>query len=53
MNFFHKVITQMPEGGLVIGIDQFRIENYGDQTLISDFRKLKQHIIDDLVIYQK
>ena len=53
MNFFQKVITEMPEGGIVIGIDQFRIENYGDQTLINDFRKLKQYIIDDLVVYQK
>jgi hypothetical protein len=53
MNFFQKVITEMPEGGIVIGIDQFRIENYGDQNLINDFRKLKQHIVDDLVIYQK
>ena len=53
INFFQKVITEMPEGGIVIGIDQFRIENYGTQTLINDFRKLKQHIIDDLVVYQK
>jgi len=53
MNFFHKVITQMPEGGIVIGIDQFRIENYGEQNLINDFRKLKQYIVDDIVIYQK
>lgn len=53
MNFFQKVITEMPEGGLVIGIDQYRIQNYGDQTLIDQFKQLKQHIIDDLVIYQK
>jgi len=53
MNFFHKVITEMPEGGIVIGIDQFRIENYGSQNLINDFRKLKQYIVDDIVIHQK
>jgi hypothetical protein len=53
MNFFQKVITEMPEGGLVIGIDQYRIENYGNQTLIDQFKQLKRHILDDLVIYQK
>ena len=53
MEFFQKVITEMPEGGLVIGIDQFRIENYGNETLNNQFKQLKRHILDDLVIYQK
>lgn len=53
MNFFQKVITEMPEGGIVIGIDQFRIQNYGSETLNTQFKQLKRHILDDLVIYQK
>lgn len=53
MAFFEKVILEMPVGGLVFGIDHYRIETYGSDSLKLEFRKLESHKVDDLWCFRK
>ena len=53
MPFFMKVITEVPVGTIIIGLDQYRINQYGDKKLIEEFQKLKFNKIDNIIVYQK
>lgn len=51
--FYQKVISESVPGTLIIGLDHFHINTYGDDQLKSDFKKLKHHQLDDLHIFEK
>lgn len=55
MSFYQRIISQAPAGTIFIGLDTWRIRNYGKGfgELISDFEKLLPHKIDNLHIFQK
>lgn len=53
MAFFDKVISEMPLGGIVIGIDHYRIMTYGGEGLKSKFMELEAHKVDELWVFRK
>lgn len=53
MSFFEKVICEIPVGGLIFGIDHYRIETYGSDSLKVEFRKLEAHKVDELWCFRK
>jgi hypothetical protein len=53
MKFFDKVISEMPVGGIVFGLDQYRIETYGSESLRMKLGLLKPYKVDELVLYRK
>ena len=53
MAFFDKVISEMPCGGIVIGIDHYRIMTYGGEGLKAKFMELEAHKVDELWVFRK
>lgn len=53
MTLFEKIIDEMPINSIVIGIDHFRITNYGNQRLIEKFKQLDFSRIDELGVFTK
>jgi hypothetical protein len=53
MDFFEKIIDEIPVGGIIIGLDQFRVMEYGSKELIEKFNELSFNMIDDIIVYQK
>jgi hypothetical protein len=53
MAFFDKVILEMPLGGIVFGLDHWRIETYGSDLLKERFRELEVHKVDELWVFRK
>lgn len=51
--FYHKVISEAPEGAIIMGLNTFQVQAYGDEVLNNVFRKLRYHKIDDLHIFIK
>jgi len=51
--FFAKVISEVPVGSTIIGLDTFSIMEYGDNNLINSFNNLKQYDIDGMIVYHK
>ena len=51
--FYDKVISEAPEGAIIIGLNTFQIQAYGDESLHSKFKRLRYHKIDDLHIFIK
>jgi hypothetical protein len=42
MNFYSKIIKEAPKGAIIIGLDDFKINTYGDSELIDNFNKLNR-----------
>jgi hypothetical protein len=53
MSFFDKIITEIPVGGFIFGLDQYRVMEYGSPELIEKFNELEFNHIDDLIFYRK
>lgn len=53
MAFFDKVISEMPCGGIVIGIDHYRIMTYGSDELKGKFMQLVPTKVDELWVFTK
>ena len=53
MKFFDKVISEMPLGGIVFGLDHYRIMTYGGEELKSKFMELEAHKVDELWCFRK
>ncbi len=53
MKFFEKVISEMPVGGIVFGLDHYRIMTYGSAELIEIFKKLEAYKLDELWVFRK
>ena len=52
MEFYLKIVNEMPKGGIVIGLDHYRIQTYGSPELIEKFRELKYYNLENQV-FQK
>ena len=53
MPFFLKLITEVPVGSIIIGLDQYRIMEYGTPELIEKYNELKLHNVDGKMVCQK
>jgi len=53
IKFYLKVIEEVKPGTIIIGLNHFQVQTYGDENLINLFNQLKPHKIDDLVVFQK
>ena len=53
MQFFEKVICEMPVGGIVFGLDHYRIMTYGSDELKKEFMELEAHKVDELWVFRK
>jgi hypothetical protein len=53
IKFYLKVIEEVKPGTIIIGLNHFQVQTYGDDNLISKFNELKCHKIDDIVVFQK
>ena len=53
IKFYLKVIEEVKPGTIIIGLNHFQVQTYGDENLINLFKQLKFHKIDDIVIFQK
>jgi hypothetical protein len=53
MQFFEKVICEMPVGGIVFGLDHYRIMTYGSESLKRKFMELDSHKVDELWVFRK
>jgi hypothetical protein len=53
MQFFEKVICEMPVGGIVFGLDHYRIMTYGSESLKRKFMELESHKVDELWVFRK
>lgn len=53
MQFFEKVINEMPLGGIVFGLDHYRIMTYGSESLKRKFMELESHKVDELWVFRK
>lgn len=53
MQFFEKVINEMPVGGIVFGLDHYRIMTYGSESLKGKFMELEAHKVDELWVFRK
>lgn len=53
MQFFEKVISEMPRGGIVFGIDHYRIMTYGSDKLKEMFMELVPTKLDELWVFKK
>jgi hypothetical protein len=53
MKFFEKVILEMPLGGIVFGLDHYRIMTYGSENLKEMFLNLEAHKVDELWCFKK
>jgi hypothetical protein len=53
MAFFDKVISEMPQGGIIIGIDHYRIMTYGSDELKLKFMELVPTKVDELWVFTK
>lgn len=51
--FFEKVIDEMPPGGIVIGIDHFRVMSYGSESLKEKFLQLQRYKLDEIWVLKK
>jgi hypothetical protein len=48
-----KVIEEVKPGTIIIGLNHFQVQTYGDDNLINKFSELKLHKIDDIIVFQK
>jgi hypothetical protein len=48
-----KVIEEVKPGTIIIGLNHFQVQTYGDEKLINLFNQLKPHKIDDVIVFQK
>jgi hypothetical protein len=53
IKFYLKVIEEVKPGTIIIGLNHFQVQTYGDENLINLFNQLKPHKVDDLVVFQK
>ena len=53
MPFYHKVITEVQSGAIIIGLDAWNIRTYGDEKLILEFNKLEYYKVGGLQVYRK
>jgi len=53
MNFYYKVITEIPVGGIIKGIDHYNIMTYGDERLKSEFLKLEFLNLERFGLFRK
>ena len=53
MSFYLKIVNEMPKGGIVIGLDHYRIHTYGSPELIEKFKELKYHNIESGILFTK
>lgn len=53
IKFYLKVIEEVKPGTIIIGLNNFQVQTYGDENLINSFNQLKPHKIDDVVVFQK
>jgi hypothetical protein len=53
IKFYLKVIEEVKPGTIIIGLNHFQVQTYGDENLINLFNQLKPHKIDDVVVFQK
>jgi hypothetical protein len=53
MKFFEKVILEMPIGGIVFGLDHYRIMTYGGDELKKEFMELEATKVDELWCFKK
>lgn len=53
MSFFEKVVCEMPVGGIVIGLDHYRISTFGSDNLKLMVKCLEFHKVDELGIFRK
>ena len=53
IKFYLKVIEEVKPGTIIIGLNHFQVQTYGDENLINLFKQLNFYKIDDIVIFQK
>lgn len=53
VKFYLKVIQEAPKDCLIMGLNHFQIHTYGDSVLNTEFSKLKQIKVDDIILFQK
>lgn len=53
VKFYLKIIEEAQSGTIIIGLNHFQVQTYGDENLINLFKGLKFHKIDDIVVFQK
>jgi hypothetical protein len=53
IKFYLKVIEEVKPGTIIIGLNHFQVQTYGDENLINLFNQLKCHKIDDIMVFEK
>jgi hypothetical protein len=53
IKFYLKVIEEVKPGTIIIGLNHFQVQTYGDEKLINLFNQLKCHKIDDIMVFEK
>lgn len=53
MLFYSKIINEAPKDSIIIGLNHYQIQTYGNTELVDSFNKLKPHQIDDVVVFIK
>lgn len=52
MPFYKKVIMEAKRGTIILGIDQYNVINFGDEELVSEFKKHKMIPVGEWIILQ-